>query len=204
LLDLEDIEAIRMLTHRYALYCDTGQIEELVGTFCDDAPTWQSVANPPIVGVENLEAYYARALRATAHQMHVITNHIIEGDVPDAHGSCYVIARSVTRDGSHVELFGVYHDEYVKTPAGWKFRSRRAEALLPYEVPELTREWDRYFWGLAEEILRESSIADPSVEQIRSVYRELMAANRNLITAYEVPHEAPLSEVIRTPPTASK
>jgi SnoaL-like domain len=196
MLTVEDVEAIRMLTHRYALYCDTGQIASLVATFCDEDPSFQSVANPAIVGVQNLHDYYTRVLSATAHQIHVSTNHIIEGDGKEADGSCYVICRSVTRDGGQIELFGVYYDRYVKTDSGWRFRSRRAKALIPYDVPALTRDWDRYFWGLAEDILRESSGTDPAGEEIRVRYVELMAANRHLTESYDVPHKAPLDEVI--------
>jgi hypothetical protein len=197
MLTIEDVEAIRMLTHRYALYCDTGQIDELVATFCEQGPSFQSVANPAIVGTENLKDYYTRVLSSTTHQIHISTNHIVDGDADEAHGSCYVIARGVTRDGGHVELFGMYQDRYVRTDSGWKFRSRRAEALLPYEVPALTRDWDRYFWGLAEEMLGESSTRQPSTEEIRVQYLELMAANRHLTESYDVPHQAPLEEVIR-------
>ena len=87
MLTVEDVEAIRMLTHRYALYCDTGKFESLVATFCDEDPSFQSVANPAIVGVQNLEDYYTRVLSATSHQIHVSTNHIIEGDGKEADGS---------------------------------------------------------------------------------------------------------------------
>jgi SnoaL-like domain len=55
---------------------------------------------------------------------HVIVNHVITPTPEGAVGKSYVLAIGVGGDPTKIERQGGYEDVYVKTPAGWRFKSR--------------------------------------------------------------------------------
>ena len=57
---------------------------------------------------------------------HFITNHVIEPAPGGAIGKEYAVIIDIGENGnpSGIALGGRYDDEYVKTPQGWKFKSR--------------------------------------------------------------------------------
>lgn len=55
---------------------------------------------------------------------HMIVNHIITPTPSGATGKSYVLAIGVGGDPTKIERQGGYEDVYVKTPAGWRFKSR--------------------------------------------------------------------------------
>jgi hypothetical protein len=55
---------------------------------------------------------------------HVIANHVITPTATGAAGKSYLLAIGVGGDPTKIERQGGYEDVYVKTPAGWKFKSR--------------------------------------------------------------------------------
>jgi hypothetical protein len=55
---------------------------------------------------------------------HVIVNHVITPTPEGAVGKSYVLAIGVGGDATKIERQGGYEDVYVKTPAGWRFKSR--------------------------------------------------------------------------------
>jgi len=62
-----------------------------------------------------------------AFTRHFLTNVIIHPTPEGARGSQYLMALDVSEGGkpSSVVHGGRYDDEYVKTPAGWRFKSRQ-------------------------------------------------------------------------------
>ncbi len=65
---------------------------------------------------------------------HVAANLVIEASVEGAHGRAYAIYPP--RDGKYMReeiagQVGLYHDVYVRTPNGWRFKSRRHETSPP-------------------------------------------------------------------------
>lgn len=68
-----------------------------------------------------------------AFTRHFLTNVIIHATPEGARGSQYLMAIDVSEGGkpSSVVHGGRYEDEYVKTPAGWRFKSRQ---LYPAKI----------------------------------------------------------------------
>jgi SnoaL-like domain len=59
--------------------------------------------------------------------VHMLVNHVIEpvpGDPASATGKVYLIAIGLDGEPGKVEAQGRYEDVYVKTPQGWRFKSR--------------------------------------------------------------------------------
>lgn len=59
--------------------------------------------------------------------VHMLVNHVIEpvpGDGSRATGKVYLIAIGLDGEPGKVEAQGRYEDVYVRTPQGWRFKSR--------------------------------------------------------------------------------
>jgi len=55
---------------------------------------------------------------------HFVVNHVITPTPGGATGRCYTLAIGMGGDPTKIERQGGYEDVYVKTPAGWRFKSR--------------------------------------------------------------------------------
>lgn len=55
---------------------------------------------------------------------HLVVNHVITPTATGATGRSYLLAIGVGGDPTKIERQGGYDDVYVKTPAGWRFKSR--------------------------------------------------------------------------------
>ena len=75
--------------------------------------------------------WMGEAMTMFSWSMHSISTQRIHFTGPDtAIGSMHVFARhGLTWDGVEelMDVSAVYHDEYVRTPAGWRFASRREQ-----------------------------------------------------------------------------
>jgi len=56
--------------------------------------------------------------------VHMLVNHVIDPAPGGATGKVYLIAVGLDGEPGKVEAQGHYEDEYVKTPQGWRFKSR--------------------------------------------------------------------------------
>ena len=56
--------------------------------------------------------------------VHMLVNHVIEPAPGGATGKVYLIAIGLDGEPGKVEAQGRYEDVYVKTPQGWRFKSR--------------------------------------------------------------------------------
>jgi hypothetical protein len=55
---------------------------------------------------------------------HLTVNHVITATPTGAAGKSYLLAIGVGGDPTRIERQGGYEDVYVKTPDGWRFKSR--------------------------------------------------------------------------------
>lgn len=72
----------------------------------------------------------ARRTPPSSYILHLAESLVIEPAPGGARGKSYAIYPSSMGKYFNEETagqLGIYHDEYVKTPAGWRFRSRRHE-----------------------------------------------------------------------------
>jgi hypothetical protein len=136
-----DYIEIQQLVNRlnFALdYCTNGG-RDFAGLFVDGGRFVidRGDGNPTVRGTrEELVALAsgpdcaARKTPPSAYILHLAESLIIEPAADGASGKSYAIypssAGKVFSDDVAGQL-GIYHDEYVKTPTGWRFKSRRHE-----------------------------------------------------------------------------
>jgi hypothetical protein len=116
------------------------EIQQLVSSYAygldgntDNGATYASLFAPGAVfgrprteGRENLAALANTQPRGANYVRHFITNHVIEPSPGGAIGREYAVIIDIGENGNpgRIALGGRYDDEYVKTPQGWKFKSR--------------------------------------------------------------------------------
>jgi hypothetical protein len=131
----DDRAAIVRLTHDYAFYNDTFDVERLVGLFLPDG--WFDMTPSSLERYEGREAireFFLREERALSHVMHLTANHRIDVAGDEATGTVYYHAMAVVRRaGVENAARGYYDDAYRRTEEGWRFASRRSVPLLPWE-----------------------------------------------------------------------
>ncbi|MEX2479434.1 MAG: nuclear transport factor 2 family protein [Gammaproteobacteria bacterium] len=129
-------EAIRELPQRYCDCVWRNDIDGLVDLFTADGRfvAEMSGITMTVVGQDDIRAMFDQALGMQPRPY--IHNHVIElaGD-GFASGRCYLDLRSARRDFAFLGA-GYYEDDYLATPAGWKFHSRRFFGLYMAELPE--------------------------------------------------------------------
>jgi hypothetical protein len=72
----------------------------------------------------------ARKTPPSSYILHLAEGLVIEPTPDGARGTSYAIypaSKGKYLDENTAGQLGIYHDEYVKTPNGWRFRSRRHE-----------------------------------------------------------------------------
>jgi SnoaL-like domain len=81
---------------------------------------------PRTEGRENLAALANTQPRGANYVRHFITNHVIEQSPGGAIGREYAVIIDIGENNNpgRIALGGRYDDEYVKTPQGWKFKTR--------------------------------------------------------------------------------
>jgi hypothetical protein len=121
-------EAIRDLPVRYCDCVWRGDAAGIAALFAANGVFTAVTAAGEVTvrGGAALEEFFARALDIRPRPY--IHNHVIEmAGEGFAYGRCYLDLRSARRNMEWIGA-GHYDDEYVKTPAGWKFQSRRFQA----------------------------------------------------------------------------
>lgn len=115
-------------------------IQQLVSSYAyaldgntDNGATYASLFAPGAVfgrprteGRDNLAALANTQPRGANYVRHFITNHVIEPAPGGAIGREYAVIIDIGENGNpgRIALGGRYDDEYVRTPQGWKFKTR--------------------------------------------------------------------------------
>jgi hypothetical protein len=81
---------------------------------------------PRTEGHDNLAALANTQPHGAQYTRHFITNHVIEPAPGGAKGKEYAVIIDIGENGKPggIALGGRYDDEYVKTPQGWRFKTR--------------------------------------------------------------------------------
>lgn len=126
---LEDIEAIRQLTVRYAFHINKGwngkqvDVDAMPGIFTQDA-LWESKAmNLRVVGLAAIMETLSEATKEVAFSMHSFTNPIItvEGDRATGNWLFWVASQRTERPTN--EIFMSADITYGRTLQGWLIQS---------------------------------------------------------------------------------
>jgi hypothetical protein len=119
--DYIDIQQL-VSSYAYGLDGNTDNGESYANLFAPGAV----FGRPRTEGHANLAALANTQPRGAMYVRHFITNHVIEPAAGGAIGKEYAVIIDIGENGnpSGIALGGRYDDEYVKTPQGWKFKSR--------------------------------------------------------------------------------
>ena len=129
-------EAIRDLPVRY---CDCVWRDDMTGLVAlfDSDGSFTAIVGGREVTMEGHEALLEFFNGAVDFQPRpYIHNHVVElKSDTQASGRCYLDLRSARNNMDWLGA-GYYEDEYVRTGAGWRFKSRRFHALRMDELPK--------------------------------------------------------------------
>lgn len=131
--DYIDIQQL-VSSYPYGLDENTDNGESYANLFAPGAV----FTRPRTEGHENLAALANGQPHGAHYTRHFITNHVIEPAPGGAIGKEYAVIIDIGEDGKPggIALGGRYDDEYVKTPQGWRFKTRaftpsRADVVPP-------------------------------------------------------------------------
>jgi hypothetical protein len=152
-LSAEDRLEIQELLHRYMFILDAGENHANGYGYADlytDDGTFGS--RPP--GREALAAAAGRTAdggyseahqRGPRNQIHINVGEIIVPTAEGAKGTSYLLM--IDGPANQIYWAGWYEDVYVKTPKGWRFKSRvhvaGQKAGIPANAADMRREWQR-------------------------------------------------------------
>ena len=131
---LEDKDDIRELTARYCFAVADGDLEALIGLFCEDGAFVSTRGR--FEGVSQLRTFYERVIEPPTNKPFV-HNHVIEIDGDTATCRCSVEVQMV-RDGESYVSAGHYRDTLRRVEGRWLFAER--EHVSYYRVP-LSEGW---------------------------------------------------------------
>jgi len=131
---LADLEAIRDLARRYAHHVWQNEVERLADLFTEDGEM-DPGTRPPLRGRAALDAGFREMLTSGSVFLPFVQQHVVDlaGDI--ATGTCYIDLRAEV-DGTRMIGAGWYDDRYARTPAGWRFRSRKITLRFFVPLPD--------------------------------------------------------------------
>lgn len=131
--EFEDYRELIHLKARYCDYCDRNQpsvLDELYGPdgiatlFVEDG-IWEMIPDGPSAkGREAIRATFVERRTRPFVSSHNVTNPLIKIDGDTAIGQWNAIFYSRS-DTSELIAFGIYTEQYVRIPAGWRFKTLR-------------------------------------------------------------------------------
>jgi ketosteroid isomerase-like protein len=140
----EDYVEIRQLVARYAYAVDTGADDgnAYAGLFAPDG-AFADRTGRETKGKDALAALARRNTRGPQAAFHFIVNHVIESSPEGATGKEYLLQLRMGDGERPNGVFGGghYDDVYVKTPEGWRFKSRtyfESTSGQPFQPPPAT------------------------------------------------------------------
>lgn len=134
-LEIED------LIVEYADAIDTQELDRLDQVFTADAHIDYSAAGGAVGAYPEVKQFLKDSLPAFKNTQHMIGNYRIKLDGDKASGKimCFNPMELDTGEGDPLEVFFLglwYHDEYVKTAAGWRISKRSETKSYSYNTPD--------------------------------------------------------------------
>jgi ketosteroid isomerase-like protein len=127
----EDALAIQQLIARYAVVVDSRDFDALDGLFTDDAVVDFAAFGGPVGPLPDIKRFLADALGGFRRTQHLMGLPLVtvDDDVASARTPCTNPMVVDNGDGtSSAWLIGLWYDDaFARTPAGWRFTSRRQE-----------------------------------------------------------------------------
>ena len=132
-LSTQDLVEIQQLYAKYNHAIDSGNAEEWADTFTPDG-----VFNGRFTGREALMGFIKtwKERMNGGNRRHWNSNLSIRGTSEAATGAVYLMLMDVSTKPASIASTGMYADELVKTPAGWRFKNRVVKVDAPAEAPK--------------------------------------------------------------------
>jgi ketosteroid isomerase-like protein len=102
----------------------SGDAERLAFLFTEDGVVRMPHAKVEVIGRDTIRSAAGRLQDSWEYFVQTVHPGWIELDGDSASGRAYISEFGRLRDGSSHSNYGVYHDRYRRTPAGWKFSER--------------------------------------------------------------------------------
>ena len=133
-------QACTKLVNQFAVFNDHGRFTELAALFTDTATYARPIAPDVLIeGRDNICATFEARPKERVGR-HIISNIVIDVQgLERATGLCYVLLYTGSTDkpaekfglqAVGPQLVGEFHDEFVLTPAGWKFQVRKGRIIF--------------------------------------------------------------------------
>lgn len=126
---LEDVRDIQNLKARYINAADSGfdanhklDVEDVVAMFVEDG-WWHASSHERFNGHDEIRRGFLGFRDQLPFAYHNIANPLVEVDGDTATAQWHMTWTGTDDSGLELWTAGVYIDELVRTPAGWKFRS---------------------------------------------------------------------------------
>jgi len=130
-LPIEDRLAIEALVTEYAWLLDHRRWHGVADLCTDDAVL--TIRGREIRGQPGLAAWAehraTNKARRTQHQMTLLRLEACSPDRVTGTAALVLHVAKAGHGGTYIDLVGEYRDEYVRTPAGWRFRRRHLVTL---------------------------------------------------------------------------
>jgi hypothetical protein len=146
----DDVLEIERLLYRYGRAIDTRDLESLREVFAPDAEIHYAVTGGTRLPLSEMIGWLRGALTQFRVTQHAITTPIIELDGDRARSECYLSAAHVQErtDGRevYVMLHGIYRDEWVRRPEGWRISRRRLDHLYAtgaFAAPDQVKHFEK-------------------------------------------------------------
>ncbi len=123
--ELADEQAIINLAARYCWALDSGDFDDLRNVFTPDATAFLGGAEYD--GIEAIIERVSTALTRLDASQHLVGSHLVSVNGDQATHRCYVHAQHVlsgTEGGDLWMVAGIYDDQAVRTPDGWRIKRR--------------------------------------------------------------------------------
>jgi 3-phenylpropionate/cinnamic acid dioxygenase small subunit len=132
-----DRHEIEELLDRYATIIDAREYERLTEIFLPDAVLDYSSSGAEPGPLHPVAAWIEKGLSLFASSQHLITNKQVElaGDKATSHALFF--NPLVAKDGAVMFVGGAYHDQWLRTPVGWRIIERVQETSWAFGLPEL-------------------------------------------------------------------
>jgi len=121
-LTAQDDAEIRQLYARYAYAIDTGDAETWADTFTPDGVFGNSKGRAALV--EFAKTFYQRN---QGHSRHWNDQLVITPTADGVTAHCYLLLWNTGTRPATLTVAAIYRDTLVRTPNGWRFRSRAVE-----------------------------------------------------------------------------
>ena len=136
---LQDRMALEQLAVEYANAIDRRAWDRLDQVFLPDSIIDYTATGGIKDSYPEIKAWLPRTMKFFKSYMHLMGNFqfVIDGDTATGQVSCYnpMLAPALL-GGNNTVIFGIwYHDTYVRTPQGWRIKTRSQELCYSYNVP---------------------------------------------------------------------